>query len=141
MRSAASQVASGLRRARNLAIASGEIYCAHFHNPDPLFKEAHPRVDLYWVRATDGVPGLGFTGWSTLGTGGGVNLPGGTQMAFSQEFVAFLPDGSAWGPETLVPQPIKVEPAPDYADPSRNDSWLVTVRSLSGRIDTEKVAP
>ena len=142
MRSAASQVASGLRRARNLAIASGEIYCARFVPLAPPAVE-RARVDIYQLRENE--IGTGPLTWQTLDDegriAGGVRLPAHTTLLSGQELILFLPDGSAWDPGMQVPSGVRVQPSAEYTDPLRNDSWNVTVRSLSGRIETEKVVP
>ena len=145
MRSAASQVASGLRRARNLAIATGEIYCARFVSLAPPAVE-RARVDIYQLKENE----IGVTAplWGTLDdegrTAGGVSLPVHmtlNSLAPPQSLILFLPDGSAWGPGMAVPSGLRVQPLADYADPEQNDWWKVTVRSLSGRIEMEKVVP
>ncbi len=127
LRAGASGVATALRRARNLAIASGEIYCARFVNGDT------PTVENYRLSETEI---SGPSSWDALMPSGGVNLPRGTQISHTQDFVAFLPDGSAWGPGMVVPAAVKVE----HRNPSSSgpDYFDVTVRSLSGRIDIRK---
>ena len=145
MRSAASQVASGLRRARNLAIASGEIYCARFVPLAPPAVE-RARVDVYQLKENE--IGTGPLTWQTLDDegriAGGVMLPAHTTLTSlasptSYELILFLPDGSAWDPGMQVPSGVRVQPSAAYTDPTHNDWWKVTVRSLSGRIETKKV--
>jgi hypothetical protein len=155
MRSAASQVASGLRRARNLAIASGEVYCARFVPlaPPPV-EVKRARVDVYQLKESEIVvtPPV----WQTLDdegrSAGGVMLPAHTTLASlasptPHELILFLPDGSAWDPGMQVPSGVRVQPSAEYTEysaegtPLHNDCWSITVRSLSGRIETEKVVP
>ncbi len=140
MRSAASQVASGLRRARNLAIASGEVYCARFVPLAPPAIE-RARVDVYRLKESE----IGVTPpvWQTLDDegriAGGVMLPAHTTLLGGQELILFLPDGSAWRPGMSSPNIVRVIPSAEYTDPTHNDWWKITVRSLSGRIETKKV--
>lgn len=150
MRSAASQVASGLRRARNLAIASGEIYCANFHNPDPLLQEKRPRVDLY--RLNESEIGITPLDWPTLTNqgrfAGGVHLPPGAQLTTPYsasplppppEYVMFYPDGSAlavdFGPPSTVRVVLLWAAGRDEDNPFNVEAYHdITVNSLSGRV-------
>ncbi len=127
LRAGASGVATALRRARNLSIASGEIYCARFVNGDV------PTVENYRLSETEM---NGPSSWGALTTSGGVNLPKEVRFGTVPSFIYFLPDGSAWGPGMVVPAAVKVV----HRNPSSSgsDYFNVTVRSLSGRIEIRK---
>ncbi|MHC4252981.1 MAG: pilus assembly FimT family protein, partial [Planctomycetota bacterium] len=103
MNSAAARVATALKRARNLAITKGHIHCAAFGTNDIVIWEI---VDE-GASVPGAIPTPPAAGWERAG---GVKLPEGTVLAPSQAFIAFMPDGSAWGPGMLAPQEFMVTP-------------------------------
>jgi len=137
MNTAAAQVATGLRRARSLAITRGRVHCAVF------VSAANASEIVIWDILDDGV-GVpdGATELNALreapdpnpqrARGGGVQLEDATTFgSLPQAFVAFLPDGSAWGPGMNAVTAFTVKPLNDN---NPLDIREIRVGSLSGNI-------
>lgn len=138
LRSATSQAATALRRARNMAIAKGMPHCLRFVQGEP------PLAEIYSV---DEIPGSDPA--PPAGTGrsaGGVSLPEGSVVAFvdSSEppsYAIFLPDGSAWAwrPGAVAPWPasarVRIELDAARAHGLIIERQEIAIRALTGRID------
>jgi len=133
MNTAAAQVATGLRRARSLAITTGRVHCAVF------VPGANSSEVVIWDITNDavGVPvdkaALDALAEPAQKDGaGGVQLEDATTFgSLPQAFVAFLPDGSAWGPGMCAVNPFTVKPLNDN---NPLDIREIRVGSLSGNI-------
>ncbi len=130
MNTAATAVSTTLRQARNIAIASGEIYCARFVTADPA------QVDVHKLGESD-IGGV--ADWNLCPTAGGAMLPEDVVISSPSAFIYFLPDGSAWGPGATSPPQIKVGLSPEHTPVIINgrnlDSRTITVRALTGMPD------
>jgi type II secretory pathway pseudopilin PulG len=125
MNSAAARVATALKRARNLAVTKGRIHCAALGTSDIVIWE----ITDEGLGVPGAIPTPPAAGWERAG---GVELPEGAVLAPSQAFIAFMPDGSAWGPGMVAPQEFMV--TPDYPGHSALDRRRIVVGSLSGSV-------
>ena len=138
MNSAAAEVATGLRRARSLAITRGRVHCAVFVSAADFSKV------VIWDILDDGV-GVPDDS-SELNNlreapdpnpqrerAGGVQLEDVVtfDVLGTQTFIAFLPDGSAWGPGMNAVTPFRVKPLNDN---NPLDIREIRVGTLSGNI-------
>ena len=127
MNSAAAQAATALKRARSLAITKGHIHCAAFATTSVVIWEI---TDEALGVPTD----IALVPTAQKERAGGVELSAGTVIVSSQAFVAFLPDGSAWGPGMMPPQEFRVKPDADHDEPGTLDERRIVVGSLSGSV-------
>ena len=136
MNTAAAQVATGLRRARSLAITKGHVHCAVF------VWNTEPREVVIWdiTDEAEGVPDEDYfddpydpvADADERKPAGGVQLEDATTFgSLPQAFVAFLPDGSAWGPGMNAVTALTVKPRDDD---NPLDVREIRVGSLSGNI-------
>jgi len=139
MNSAAAEVATGLRRARSLAITRGRVHCAVF-----VTSAAGPCEVVIWDILDDGVgvpddPSELNNLLETPSPNPQRERAGGVQLEDvvtfnglgTQAFVAFLPDGSAWGPGMNAVRGFSVKPRDDD---NPLDVREIRVGSLSGSI-------
>jgi len=137
MNTAAAQIATGLRRARSLAITRGRVHCAVFVSTansseiviwDILDEGVGIPDDPAELNALREAPDAN----PQKARGGGVQLEGAATFgSLPQAFVAFLPDGSAWGPGMNAVKALTVKPLNDN---NPLDIREIRVGSLSGNI-------
>lgn len=141
MNSAAAQAVTALKAARNRAITKGRVHCAAFDTIN------NPNVIVTWEIVDEGV-GIpaDFDALDALrdgsdpnpqkDSGGGATLAQGTVIdsPLQRTFIAFMPDGSAWGPGMVTPQQFWVKPDADHDVPGTLDERRIVVGSLSGSV-------
>jgi prepilin-type N-terminal cleavage/methylation domain-containing protein len=154
LRTSAAQVATGLRRARNLAIMSGKVHCVRIARASDQAIVNAVRIYYYRLDELSDVtpPPVDDTTWKALEDddkeAGGLSVPATVDVEFAdpssgaaQEYVLFMPDGGAWRDGLLPSMPIEVMLDAEHSDYHSNtgrriiSKYTITVDSLTGRID------
>jgi prepilin-type N-terminal cleavage/methylation domain-containing protein len=155
LRAGTSQIATAIRRTRNMAIMSGKVYCFRFI-PRPSLDDQQ-EVGMYLAAGPiSGAITPPFWPEDRIAAGGdpavveneppihvgSVGLPRQVEVAFdlTQQCLMFLPDGSAWREGMLPPLQITVMLSEDVtgsdtpSDFATRERQIISIGCLTGRI-------